>query len=147
MTTIATSRCRSCQAKIRWARTETGKAIPIDAEPTPDGNVTLSGGAAILREAAPVIATVHAVGTPLEGPRWTSHFATCAQAAQHRKRPAPEPAATPAPALEAEPAERRPDWAPCAGCGHRVINPAVGEPRCPGCQPELPAGITRVDQP
>lgn len=151
MTAAPTSRCRSCQAPIRWAVTTTGKRMPIDHEPTPDGNVTVHRD-----EAGQDIATVHAVGAPLEGPRWTSHFATCAQAAQHRRTPPPSGALETAPQQTAPPvvadgletpalpAERRPDWAGCAGCGHRVLNPRQGEPRCPGCQPQLPAGITRT---
>ncbi len=134
--------CRSCPALVYWVITTSGKRMPIDAEPTADGNVTVQRD-----ETGTPIATVHAVGTPLEGPRWTSHFATCARAADHRKRDQPaQPAAVPpAAALEAAPAERRPDWAPCAGCGHQTLNPRHGQPRCPGCQDPLPAGITRVE--
>ena len=35
-------RCRSCGAEIRWARTEKGKRIPLDDEPTVKGNVTIA---------------------------------------------------------------------------------------------------------
>jgi hypothetical protein len=31
--------CRSCAAPITWAVTPGGKAIPLDAEPTAEGNV------------------------------------------------------------------------------------------------------------
>jgi DNA modification methylase len=31
--------CRSCGAEIRWARTFTGKLMPLDAAPNPAGNV------------------------------------------------------------------------------------------------------------
>jgi len=38
------SRCRSCGAEIRWARTVKGKAIPLDQDPTVTGNVLLVHG-------------------------------------------------------------------------------------------------------
>ncbi|MEX5711893.1 DNA adenine methylase [Parafrankia sp. FMc6] len=126
---------------IRWAVTTTGKRMPIDADPAPDGNITVH------RDGGQAVATVHANGEPLEGPRWTSHFATCAQAAQHRKpAPEPPPAATgleaPAPDDPDDPADRRPAWAPCVGCGHTVLNPAVGQPAA-----RLPGPATRRHHP
>src|SRR3972149_2281009 len=45
-------RCRSCDAPIYWAQTvSSGKAMPVDAEPVPDGNVVLldCGGTVIAR--------------------------------------------------------------------------------------------------
>lgn len=36
------SECRSCKAPLRWATTEVGrKAMPLDRDPNPDGNVVL----------------------------------------------------------------------------------------------------------
>lgn len=35
------STCTHCPADIVWARTPTGKAMPLDAEPTDNGNVWL----------------------------------------------------------------------------------------------------------
>lgn len=74
------SACRSCGARIIWAETLTEKRMPVDAEPTPDGNVSLEP-----REGFAPLATVNA---PLfaAGLR-KSHFATCPNAGQHRKRP------------------------------------------------------------
>lgn len=140
----APSRCRSCQAPIRWAATETGKRMPIDAEPAPDGNITVHRD-----DTGTVLATVHPVGADLEAPRWTSHFATCPAAGQHRKRQQPETALPVADeVLEvAGPDGRRPAWAPCAGCGHTTLNPTAGQPRCPGCREPLPDGISRVERP
>lgn len=70
--------CASCSASIFWARTGSGKAIPIDAAPTPTGNVELDGD------------TAKSWGTSHEWPegavRYTSHFATCPHAAEHRKQ-------------------------------------------------------------
>jgi hypothetical protein len=31
--------CRSCPARIRWVTTLAGKPMPLDWDPTPDGNV------------------------------------------------------------------------------------------------------------
>lgn len=75
--------CRSCGAPMWWATTEAGKAIPLDDQPTPDGNL------AVHRDPNGVL---HARGLvldeePLEHEhRATSHFATCPHANQHRRR-------------------------------------------------------------
>jgi hypothetical protein len=67
--------CKSCGAQIRWAKTEAGKTIPLDPEPTLNGNVVLDhAGVAHVRHAG--------VG----GARYVSHFATCPFAKQHRRR-------------------------------------------------------------
>ena len=64
--------CRSCQKPILWAKTPSGRAMPLDADPVASGNVTLrSDGVAI-------------VGTPGSG-TYVSHFSTCRAAAQHRR--------------------------------------------------------------
>lgn len=66
------SRCRSCGTEIKWAKTETGKSMPLDPTPVPDGNVELVNG----------IAHVHG-GADLEHAQATNtvlhkaHFATC----------------------------------------------------------------------
>lgn len=41
MTTHQISKCRSCGAAIIWAVTRNEKSIPLDAEPSPEGNVVL----------------------------------------------------------------------------------------------------------
>ena len=67
-------KCSSCGAAIFWERTKNGKHIPVDAAPSPDGNIEMRGGIA------------HVVGDELPlAPRFKSHFATCPNAAQHRK--------------------------------------------------------------
>ena len=85
MTAWQTSECRDarCKAAIIWAVTPRGKSMPVDAEPTEDGNVLLTGN---------VVATVvDPAAPPLGGwpePLRTSHFATCVAAADWRhKRP------------------------------------------------------------
>lgn len=40
-TAIKAGTCRYCPARIRWARTTNGNPIPLDADPTDDGNVVL----------------------------------------------------------------------------------------------------------
>lgn len=54
-------KCRSCDAPIIWFKTSAGKNIPINAE------------------------TVLAEDYTLEIPRHVAHFATCPNAAKHRK--------------------------------------------------------------
>lgn len=75
----AITRCRACEAEIFFAKTERGKWIPIDAKPNLDGNLEIiAGGSPIL--ALPV--------APLLPPakRYKSHFATCPNAGQFRRR-------------------------------------------------------------
>jgi hypothetical protein len=72
--------CRSCSAPLLWVRSATtGSLMPLDAEPAEDGNIWLVDGMAhvhngsLFEEMLP------------EGPRYKSHFASCPNAAQHRK--------------------------------------------------------------
>ena len=79
----ANGRCKSCQAQIRWAKTVTGKSMPIDPLAADNGNiwvVQFSDGNPIVE----VAATPDAVPAA-EALRYTSHFATCPNAADHRK--------------------------------------------------------------
>lgn len=81
--------CRSCAAPIAWAVTVKGRRMPLDRDPVADGNVTVDGP---LDGPSPPMATVHPAGqVPLDdgdGARYVSHFATCPNAGQHRRRPA-----------------------------------------------------------
>lgn len=72
--------CRSCGAEIRWVEMEgSGKRMPIDPAPSPRGNVEVFDN---------VNARVVAGPDLLVGVNYyTSHFATCPQAAKHRKGP------------------------------------------------------------
>lgn len=54
--------CRSCEADIVWLRTRAGKNMPVDAD------------------------TVEPEDTEFDPEKHTSHFATCPQAGQHRRR-------------------------------------------------------------
>jgi hypothetical protein len=79
------SLCRSCQARVRWAEHETtGKAAPIDADPSDGGNVQLIEGGDRLRYS--IVASgaardaARVAGTPLH----TNHFQTCPHAGDWR---------------------------------------------------------------
>jgi len=75
-----TSRCRSCQAKIRWVESAVSRAIlPLDYDPVPDGNIVLEHGKAV------IVGPPSLFVTPTAGPRYRSHFATCPKAAAHRR--------------------------------------------------------------
>lgn len=79
------NRCRACSKPIRWARTTNDRAIPLDAEPTDDGNVVLEypAGSSAGGTGAPVAHVLGKFGLPLElahlaeEPRYMPHHATC----------------------------------------------------------------------
>lgn len=78
------SACSSCGAAIRWAKTPAGKAIPLDAEPASDGNIRLGlvGG----EEMAIVLSAADVAGYQVDGlALYKTHFATCPNAAAHRR--------------------------------------------------------------
>jgi hypothetical protein len=72
-------RCRSCKQQVRWATTEHGKAIPLDPEPAANGSIRLRAGVAIV--------VPEAERQAFAGELYLSHFATCPDAARHRRRP------------------------------------------------------------
>jgi hypothetical protein len=83
--------CKSCGAPIIWACTCKGKAMPVDAEPNPEGNVMLTR-----RIGMEPLATVKGKGKAADlcarlgggiASVHTSHFATCPNAAAHRRQP------------------------------------------------------------
>jgi hypothetical protein len=76
-----TTKCSTCQAEIFWAVTENDKRMPVDAKP--QKRLVLEHRGSELPPLARVVDT------------FVSHFATCAQAAQHRKPPEAAPAARP----------------------------------------------------
>jgi hypothetical protein len=69
--------CRSCEALIIWAETTTGKRMPLDERPSAKGNLVFVGGVA--RAATDDDRRLHR-------PLYTSHFATCPDAATFRRR-------------------------------------------------------------
>lgn len=81
------SRCRSCGAAIIWATvTPSGKTMPVDAEPHPEGTVRWhqDGGNVVEVLGGELLATVREIGAAI-GAMHRSHFATCPNAAAHRK--------------------------------------------------------------
>jgi hypothetical protein len=76
--------CKSCEQPIRWVKTEQGQPMPLDPEPRPDGNIVLRR----LAFEGPLIAHYLAAGEEpaADEERYVSHFATCPNAAAHRKQ-------------------------------------------------------------
>lgn len=78
--------CRSCGQPMRWVTTAaTGKAMPLDPEPDPAGNVVLSsdllGGAS-----AQVLGAGEAFGARERGETlYMAHHATCPQGDRWRR--------------------------------------------------------------
>jgi hypothetical protein len=70
--------CRTCGAPIIWAVTQNGRRMPLDADPvaSPRGWFTIEGATASGDDLA--------VAVPSR-PIFVSHFATCPQAAEHRR--------------------------------------------------------------
>lgn len=71
------STCRSCGARITWLRTMAGKAVPVDEDPVPDGNIVVLGDSDTCQ--------MLKKGEETTKPRYISHFATCPQAREWRK--------------------------------------------------------------
>lgn len=82
MSDFVIEHCGSCSAPVIWAITTQAKKMPVDAEPTSDGNVALEARPVGL-PVARVLSTAKQFGRT--GLR-KSHFATCKFAAQHRRR-------------------------------------------------------------
>jgi hypothetical protein len=79
MTTVPLASCRSCGAPVKWCKTETGKRIPMNPTPDPDGIWLIwptLHTPTIMRPTAQ---------TPHEVARYTSHFATCPEASTWRR--------------------------------------------------------------
>lgn len=76
----ANGKCRSCGAPIRWVKTQASANMPLNLEPCEDGNIVIaSNGEAIVVGTKPAY-----LRRPL--PRYKSHFATCPNAAEHRRK-------------------------------------------------------------
>lgn len=82
-------KCRSCGAEIIWIKVASGKMMPCDAKPIryqiePNGSKRLT-------LVTPFGGTIHAYKAEEQGDvskyyGYTSHFATCPNADQHRQR-------------------------------------------------------------
>ncbi len=83
MSAPTTEACRSCGAAIIWAISAQAKSMPVDAQPSPSGSMVLEYRVPGRNPLARVIpAELRGARTDLH----TSHFATCPQAANWRKR-------------------------------------------------------------
>lgn len=71
------SKCRSCGAEVIWVRTVNNKNMPVDVNKVQHGNIILDDDAS-----GYTVATVVKAG---EGD-YVSHFSTCGEAADWRKR-------------------------------------------------------------
>ena len=80
---MSAATCSSCGAPVIWAETVNGHPMPIDLEARADGNIEL-----VERETLPPVALYVKVTQPTLGdaPRFVSHFATCPDATEWRKR-------------------------------------------------------------
>ena len=80
--------CRSCFQPIRWVETENGKRMPLDPDPVPGGNVIIDREG--VGQAPPVVRVLSSAGQTMIGfdaelLTYVSHFATCPNAADHRR--------------------------------------------------------------
>lgn len=75
------STCNSCHKPIKWALTEKGKRMPVDHEPSFDGNLVFTGKTV---KGSPVVHYLRK-GETTHQQRFKSHFATCEHAASHRR--------------------------------------------------------------
>lgn len=75
--------CGSCDAPIVWAKTSKGALMPIDAQPADDGNLAVHRD-----DQGELHARVLKAGdsTAEWEKRGTSHWATCPNAEQHRRK-------------------------------------------------------------
>lgn len=78
------SACSTCKAPIVWAYTRNGKRIPLDAEATEDGLRAVISPYGNLVATEDQIMGIGVVEVRTPG-TFVSHFATCAQAGQHRR--------------------------------------------------------------
>lgn len=70
--------CSTCGAPIVWAITQNGKRTPLDAKPIRIAIAARGNDGAEIREGDALV-----IGSGANG--YQSHFATCPQAAAHRK--------------------------------------------------------------
>ena len=80
------SKCKTCQAEIKWIKTEKNKTVPVNLQsiyivPNLEGKtIAVCCNGKVIKGDLAMKGTANAV----EG--YTSHFATCPQADQHRRR-------------------------------------------------------------
>jgi hypothetical protein len=75
------SECRSCKDPILWVEWASGKRMPVDYKPDPSGDVVLTHRKSENKLIAQKFDSRFDAGRN----RYTSHFATCPNASQHRR--------------------------------------------------------------
>jgi hypothetical protein len=85
MTAQQLSMCRSCGARVLWVRTMRGKRMPLDADHAPLGPYVIvkhvdGGDVAVMVTPSSVDIYAHIKQ------RYTSHFSTCPNAKDWRRR-------------------------------------------------------------
>lgn len=70
--------CRSCGASLSWAKTASGKSIPLDPTPKPEGRFVLvdDGG----RRPLAMLAATYDPEIVRDSPRYDDHFKACPHA-------------------------------------------------------------------
>ncbi len=78
---VATCNGMHCDAKIIWAKTTKGKNLCFDAEPDRDGEWVLEGDdpPRCIKMSGDTAATE-------KGPKYTTHWATCPDSPQFRRK-------------------------------------------------------------
>jgi hypothetical protein len=70
--------CKACGAEITWAKWPSGKSMPVDAQPTEDGDLVIW--------VAVTVRKWNEKDAEYDRPRYKSHFSTCPNAEQLRRR-------------------------------------------------------------
>ena len=83
------SRCRSCNAPLEWGVTDNGRRIPLDLGLWPDGRLVVvgrrNGSALVVSLSLDQMTRLRSsAGAELQLRR--SHFQTCPNADEHRRR-------------------------------------------------------------
>jgi hypothetical protein len=79
--------CRSCQALIVWAKSANGKSMPMDVEPDAEGQFFLFRKEDCIDAVHQTERSTRAEGARQRGDKkYTCHFATCPNAAEHRSK-------------------------------------------------------------
>jgi hypothetical protein len=69
--------CRSCGENIKFVKTKGGKTMPVNAEPDPEGTLTINTDIHTGEEVVEHVGKIDSQGTLWQEYRYRSHFATC----------------------------------------------------------------------
>jgi len=76
--------CKSCGARVRWVESPKGRPMPLDFDPVPNGNVTLSDDAVRRGVVATVWGRTETIPAGLA--RYVVHPMTCPNGTVWRRR-------------------------------------------------------------